>query len=156
MTDVLLRPSPAASARRDGDIHAWALRQERALREGRSAELDLARLADEIDALGRSEYLRLRSALLRLLQHLLKWDHQPQRRSRSWADTIAEQRERVFDQLRDNPSLKARQAAVFDEAYRKGRTAMLRETGLPDAAIPESKPYPFDEAMTRPIVWPEP
>ena len=90
------------------------------------------------------------------MQHLLKWDHQPQRRSRSWADTIAEQRERVLDQLRDNPSLKARQAAVFDEAYRKGRTAMLRETDLPDAAIPEANPYPFDEAMKRPIVWPEP
>ena len=154
MTDVLVRASPPASARRDGDIHAWALRQERALRDGRSAEFDLARLADEIDALGISEYKAFESALMRLLQHLLKWDFQPERRSRSWALTVRTQRLHAGRALKRSPSLGARRFEILDEAYALAQVVMLRETGLPDSAVPEANPYTFDEAMTREIAWP--
>ncbi len=156
MTAVLFRTPTPAPARRDGDIHAWALRQEEALRKGLLVELDLARLADEIDTLGISEHKAFESALMRLLQHLLKWDFQPERRGRSWALTVRAQRIRVGRALQRSPSLGARRLETLDGAYALAQVEMLRETGLPDSALPESNPYSWDEVMTRPIVWPEP
>ena len=114
----------------DGDIHAWARRQEAALMEGRPADLDFPHLAQELVALGRSEYRALESALLRLLQHLLKWDHQPSRGCRSWSLTSAVQRRDVDRVLRENHSLVGRRDEAMQSAHRKGRAAMLRETTL--------------------------
>lgn len=156
VTAIVLRAPAPASARRDSDVHAWALRQEQALREGRFADLDLTRLADEIDALGNSQFKAFESALTRLLQHLLKWDFQPERRSRSWALTVRAQRIHVGRALQRSPSLSARRSEILDGAYGLAQVEMLRETGLPDAAIPDLNPYSWDEAMTREIAWPEP
>ena len=41
--------------------------------------------------MGAEQYDKLESALEVLLMHMLKWDHQPERRSRSWSLTIQEQ-----------------------------------------------------------------
>ena len=87
------------------------------MREGRFAELDLARLADEIDASGTSEYKAFESALVRLLQHLLKWDFQPERRGRSWALTVRTQRLQVGRALKRSPSLGARRFEIMIDAY---------------------------------------
>ena len=42
--------------------------------------------------MGEEEYDKLESALRVLMLHLLKWDHQPDMRSRSWTLSIREQR----------------------------------------------------------------
>ncbi|MEC4817035.1 MAG: DUF29 family protein [Scytonema sp. PMC 1069.18] len=41
-----------------------------------------------------------------LFSHLLKWQYQPERRSKSWERTIREQRKRISLLLDDSPSLK--------------------------------------------------
>ncbi len=154
---AMVQPAPDVSTPdHDRDLHAWARLQEAALLEGRSADLDLPHLAQEMAALGKSEYRALEGALVRLFQHLLKWDRQPSRRCRSWHLTIEVQRENVEQVLRDNPSLVGRRSEAMQSAYRKGRAAMLRETSLQKASIPEANPYSWDEAMTRPVAWPEP
>ena len=53
--------------------------------------------------MGEEQYDKLESALRVLMLHLLKWDHQPSMRSRSWTLTIREQRRRAERQLRKNP-----------------------------------------------------
>ena len=156
MTVVLVRAPRSAPLHRDVDPHAWALRQEEALRDGRFAELDLPRLADEIDILGNSQHRAFESALTRLLQHLLKWDFQPERRSRSWALTVRAQRIHVGRVLKRSPSLGGRRLQTLGDAYALALVDALRETGLPDSVVPETNPYSWDEVMTRPIVWPEP
>jgi hypothetical protein len=52
---------------------------------------------------GMEEYHRLESALRVVMLHLLKWDHQPDRRSRSWTLSILEHRRQVHRQLRGSP-----------------------------------------------------
>ena len=42
--------------------------------------------------MGEEQYDKLESALRVLMLHLLKWDHQPDRRSRSWTASVREQR----------------------------------------------------------------
>ncbi|MGI4765102.1 MAG: DUF29 domain-containing protein [Janthinobacterium lividum] len=143
-------------SRYDDDIHAWAMEQAEHLKAGRFAALDLINLADEVADVGHSQYDKLESDLARVIQHLLKWDHQPGQRSRSWANTVKEHRRRVERQLRRNPSLKALRIEALQEAFDRGRADALSETDLPDDVFPSRNPYLWDDAMTRPIVWPEP
>ena len=94
------RKETGPPATKEADLYSWALRQAELLRAGRLSEIDPAGLAEEIDDVGEEQYHRLESALRVLMLHILKWDHQPDRRSRSWTITIREQRRRVGRQLR--------------------------------------------------------
>ena len=139
--------------RYEDDAYTWALQQAELLRAGRFGELDIVNLSDEVeDAAGR-EYDKLESALARVLQHLLKWDYQPERRSRSWVLSIEEHRSRVIDQLADHPGLTSVRDRALERAYRNARLAALRETKLPRSALPGTLAYSWDELMDREVVW---
>lgn len=92
----------------DRDFYTWSQEQARLIREGGWSELDRANVAEEIESLGREQFSKLESALRVVLIPMLKWDHQPERRSRSWALSIAAQRIELDDVLSDNPGLKPR------------------------------------------------
>src|SRR5271165_5508316 len=143
--------TPAA---KEADLYSWAVRQAELLRAGRLSEIDPAAIAEEIDDVGEEEYHRLESALRVLMLHLLKWDHQPDRRSRSWTLSIREQRRRVLRQLRKNPGLKPLLDEAISEAYEDARDEASSETGLPLTAFPVTRPYEYSEIMERPVVWP--
>ena len=76
--------------------------------------------------LGRSEFDKLVSAIRVVLHHLLKWDHQPERRSRSWVITIDEHRDRIVYELNDNPSLRPRIQEATLKAYVSARRQATR------------------------------
>src|SRR3954466_13123526 len=82
-------------ARYDRDLYSWAVEQAAMLRAGRISEADALNIAEEIDDVGNELYFRLESALRVILVHILKWDHQPERRSRSWWSSITVQRNQV-------------------------------------------------------------
>lgn len=144
----------ADDTRYDADVSAWAFEQADHLRAGRWSRLDAAHLADEIEALARSERHALTSALQVILLDLLKWDHQPARRTRSWATSIRTQRLAVLDGLEDNPSLRPQVGDLVARAYRRARIEAASETHLPEAIFPSACPYAVEEIMTRAIVWP--
>ena len=60
-------------------------------------------LEELIDALSRSDERALRSHLVRLMQRIIKWHVQQQRRSQSWVATIAIQRQEIADLREENP-----------------------------------------------------
>lgn len=131
------------------DFYSWLMEQARLVREGRWAAVDRENLAEEIESLGREQFNKLESALRVLLLHILKWDHQPTRRSRSWAISIRQQRLELEDLLTDNPGLKSRVAEALTRAYRKARLQAIKETKLKEARFPEKCPYSFDEIVAR-------
>lgn len=88
------------------DFNAWTAQTAQLLRERRWRELDLERLIEEVEDLGKSESRGIVSQLTRLLLHLLKWHYQPQRRSDSWLDSITDARTQIELALEDSPSLK--------------------------------------------------
>src|SRR5258708_36357660 len=94
-----------AQARYDQDLYGWAIEQGALLRAGRIADADARNIAEELDDVGNEQYDKLQSALRTLLLHLLKWDHQPRRRSRSWWASITVQRNKVRRVLRQNSVL---------------------------------------------------
>ncbi len=106
---------------KQADLYSWALRQAELLRAGRLSEIDAAAIAEEIDDVGAEEYHRLESALRILMLHLLKWDQQPDKRSRSWTASVREQRRRVLRQLRKNPGLRSRLDEALSEPPMKTR-----------------------------------
>ncbi len=135
------------------DRYGWAVQQAALLREGRLSEVEVDHVAEQIAELGMSEYDKLESALRILLLHMLKWDIQPERRSRSWSLTIQEQRRRLDRQLARNPSLRPRQAEALDAAWGDARLAAARETDLPLAVFPEALTYSWQDITARRFAW---
>jgi hypothetical protein len=131
------------------DFHSWSMAQARHLRAGRRNALDRDNLAEEIEALGREQFYKLESALRVLMLHMLKWDHQPDRRGRSWSVTIREQRLRIDDLLSDNPSLRPRTDEAITRAYRRARLLAVKETDLEEGRFPEVCPYSWSELASR-------
>ncbi|HLO88645.1 MAG TPA: DUF29 domain-containing protein [Nostocaceae cyanobacterium] len=70
------------------------------------ANVDWENLIEEIADMGRSERKSLKSNLIVILLHLLKWQFQPEKRTGSWEVSIIEHRRRVQESLNDSPSLK--------------------------------------------------
>jgi hypothetical protein len=129
----------------EDDFAAWAFEQAELLRLKRFSELDLANLVEEVDSMGREQRHALRSSCRVLILHLLKWQFQPDRRSRSWKSSIARERGNIEDRERDNPSLKAGVNRIVAEAYPTARRQAAAETGLPIATFPAECPYALAE-----------
>jgi hypothetical protein len=131
------------------DFYSWLLEQARHLRAGRWSALDRENLAEEIESLGREQFNKLESALRVLLLHMLKWDHQPDRRGRSWWATISEQRVRIEHVLADSPSLRPRIPEAITRAYRRARLRAIKETDVEVLRFPETRPYSWEEISSR-------
>ncbi|HEY8332952.1 MAG TPA: DUF29 domain-containing protein [Tardiphaga sp.] len=142
-----------ASARYEEDLYGWVEQQVALLKAGRLTEIDAGNIAEELSDVGGEQYDRLESSIRVVLLHLLKWDHQPERRSRSWMLSIAEHRRRVLRVLKKNPSLKSSLDEAVDEAYEDAKGDAWRETGLPGDTFARVCPYVWDEIMSRAIVF---
>jgi Domain of unknown function DUF29 len=132
------------------DFLTWTSNQADLLRRRAAGELvndlDWLNLAEEIEALGRSERRELRHRMTRLLQHLLKWHYQSEHRSRSWRSTITTQRQEIETLLEDSPSLRPTLADVVTAAYPTARQYAEDETGL--LHLPEDSPFTADQALS--------
>ena len=134
----------------DKDVILWSQEQAALLRAGRFSQLDIEHLADEIEDVGKSEKREFASRMAILLAHLLKWHYQPERRGRSWRNTIKVQRERIADALEETPSLKAVmrepkwQRVTWDDA----KDQALKETGL-DVDFGETCPWTLDRVLSH-------
>src|ERR1051325_6533748 len=137
----------ASHARYGRDLYGWATEQAALLRAGRIAEADAANIAEELDD--------VESALRLILLPLLKWDHQPERRSRSWWATITVQRNQVRRVLRKNPGLKPQVKTATADAYEDARIEAAAQPPLSPRKLPAHCPYGWDEIMERPIEWPQ-
>jgi ribosomal protein S15P/S13E len=143
-------PRPPAT-RHDDDLYTWVREQIALLRAGRLSDIDALNIAEELSDVGREQLDKLESAIAVLTMHLLKWDHQADRRSRSWALTVAEQRRRITKLLKKNPGLKSELEETVADAYADGRDRALIETGLPYDTFPLACPYAFEDMMFREI-----
>lgn len=143
-----------AGARYDRDLYSWAVEQAALLRAGKIAEADALNIAEELDDVANEQYDKLESALRLILLHLLKWDHQPERRSRSWYGSISVQRKHVLKVLRKNPGLKPLVDEALTEAYDVARVEAAVQTAFEVEVFPIDCPYSWNEIMERPIQWP--
>jgi Domain of unknown function DUF29 len=82
-----------------------------------------------------------------LLAHLLKWQAQPKRRSRSWAATIAAQRDQIEALLEESPSLRQHLDEIARSAYPRALRLAAIETGLPRRTFPPELRYGAEQIL---------
>ncbi|MGL6097255.1 MAG: DUF29 domain-containing protein [Fimbriiglobus sp.] len=116
------------------------------LRAGRLDQIDPDTLAEFLTDMANRERRELFSRLVVLITHLLKWEHQPDRRSSSWTLTIREQR-RMLEMMLESRTLRKRAADVLAAAYEAGRGDAAAETGLPLSTFPAECPWGVDALL---------
>jgi hypothetical protein len=133
----------------DRDTSLWVEDTVAKLRARDFANLDLENLIEEIESLGKQQKQELRNRLGILIGHLLKWDYQPELRSKSWKATIREQRDEVYEILHDNPSLKPYLGEAMQKGFQKGINLVLKETPLDLPELPQAMPYTIAQILDR-------
>ena len=83
-----------------------------------------------INALSRSEKRALRSQLNRLMMHIIKWQIQPNRRSRSWQSTISNARIEIEEILEEEPHLKPQVPQLWGKCFKAACQIAKDETGI--------------------------
>jgi hypothetical protein len=137
-----------AKPKYEEDFVLWLETQAELLRQGRVHELDLENLAEEVESIGRSDKREVQSRLIVLMTHLLKAQFQPKRRSRSWVETIGEQRLQLKLLFEDSPSLlKGYAPEIFERGYLYARRKAKDETKLPLQTFPETTPYTLEQVL---------
>ncbi|MEY2977483.1 MAG: DUF29 domain-containing protein [Prochlorotrichaceae cyanobacterium] len=131
------------------DVAAWAVEQAELLRQQRFDVLDWEHIAEELEDVGKSEQRELASRFAVLIAHLLKWQFQSDRRSKSWERTIKEQRKALAFHLKKVPSLKPklRDSDWLEAIWSDAVTIAIRETALAD--FPENCPWTIEEILDQ-------
>lgn len=138
----------------DQDFYAWTRQQTDLLKARNLTNLDIENLIEEITSLGERDKREVRSRLVVLLMHLLKWQYQPARRSRSWRQTINSQRtelELLFD---DSPSLRRIADESFNRCYELARKRAADETSLALSVFPDACPWACENVLESGF-WPQ-
>lgn len=139
---------------RDADLHAsdayrWALSQADALRAGRLAELDLAHLAEEVEALAIGIRSAVRSRTRTIIEHLLNLEHSPAQEPRhGWRRTVRVQRSELRDDL--TASLRRELEDDLVALYRDARDNAADDLeshaeAAAAGALPVECPYTLDQ-----------
>ena len=123
----------------DIDVARWTWDQIDFLRQGKLDRLDAENLIEELQALARRDRRELGSQLRTLFTHLLKWEYQPERRSRSWAGSIQNSCDEIAGLVEESPTLRRLldpDGDLVQKAYARALQRAARETGLSATGFP--------------------
>ncbi len=129
------------------DETAWLDSQAELIGQGKYSDLDLENLKEFLEAMAGNDRRRVKSHLIVLVQHILKWERQPEGRSGSWKATIFAQQDALEDDVAGG-SLRRYAVDVLPEAYRRGVRLAAAETGLRPETFPTRCPWTLDELIT--------
>ena len=116
------------TANYETDFYLWTQQQADLLRQGALAALDVEHLIEEVESMGRRDKSAVRSYLLNVALHLLKWRYQPQRRGTRWRMSIENGRDQIAWQMKDSPSLHPQLEGLLAEVYPSARRNAAAET----------------------------
>lgn len=119
-------PTLAAADLYEADAVAWAEMQAEALRRAAatasSLPLDFEHLAQEVEELADRRRDALESALMRIIEHLLKLEHSPaDYPRRQWLASIAEHRVRAQSLIESSDRLRQQLLSILPRAWRNAR-----------------------------------
>ena len=83
----------------------------------------------------------------RLIEHLLTWQYQPERRGSSWRRTIAAQREGIHLLLSKNPGFRPLLDEVVADAYQAAVRLVVATINCSRETFPETCPYSLEQLL---------
>ena len=87
------------------------------------------------------------SQLKRIMAHLLKQRHQPERATRSWETSIRNGREQIADILDQSPSLRRLLPGLMTKNYSRAVAQASDDTRLPTDHFPDQPPFTLAEVL---------
>lgn len=93
--------------------------------------------------MARRDRREVESRLASLIAHVLKWEHQPDKRSRGWLVTAEQQRQELL-RLFGSKTLRNHADAKLSDIYADGVRLATAETGLPKKTFPKKCPHTLD------------
>jgi hypothetical protein len=137
------------------DFNAWIHNQISLLKAGKTNEIDVEHLIEELEDMGKSNLRELESRFIILIAHLLKWQFQlatletqwQDFEGKSWRKTIIEQRTQLLYLLKKVPSLKQKLPHAITEAYSEAAMLAVKESKLSQAIFPTDCPYTIEQLL---------
>ena len=142
-----------ADASYTGDFYTWATTQADAVRRRSANEVDWDNIAEELEGLASQQAWEFYNRMVVLVLHLLKWRHQPERRSPSWEASVRVQRKELAKLLKRAPGLQSVQADEFRDACDTARVKAADEMMRPEESLPERPHFTVEQALD-PDFWP--
>lgn len=128
------------------DFLAWTQEQAKALRAaararaGSNTPLDYEHLAEEVEALGVSDWRELRRRIQTLIEHLHKLKHSPATEPRAgWRATVLRNRQEMEDLLARSPSLRRDLPEAIAVAHARAAPIVAAELEAPGELTPERR-----------------
>ncbi|MBV8270307.1 MAG: DUF29 domain-containing protein [Planctomycetaceae bacterium] len=128
------------------DETAWLDRHVELIAAGRHSEIDWEDLREFLESMANRDRRRVTHRLTLLIEHILKWDYQPTKRTRSWARTIVAQQISLADDVSAG-SLRRHAVEVPPVAYRKAVALASVATGMPAETFPTASPWSLDALL---------
>lgn len=129
------------------DETAWLEAMADLVAHGDYAHLDFTNLREFLTDMAKRDRREVESRLVVLLLHVLKWDHQPEHRTRSWEAILVEQRQELA-RLTGSGVLRNHAETVLGETYQEAVERATVETGLPKEHFPRECGYSLDDLLT--------
>ena len=130
------------------DETAWLEESSRLIRAGRLDALDTEHLATYLEDMAIRDRREVNSRLRVLVTHLLKWRYQSEKRSRSWIQTIDNQRFELEGLLEGGTLRKHAEGAVA-KIYPSAVKSAANQARLPKSAFPAECPFTLDQILTE-------
>ena len=144
---MIQRAATTLSQLYEVDETAWLEAMADLIQQGRWDDLDYPHLGEYLTDMARRDRREVESRLATLLTHVLKWEHQPDHRSRSWRATVIEQRQEL-SRLAARGVLRNHAETVLAEVYAEAVERAAAETGLPAESFPRECPYALDQLLS--------
>ncbi len=129
------------------DETAWLEIMSDLVKKRRFQDLDFRNLSEYLRDMAKRDRREVFNRLRVLLAHLLKWDYQPRKRSRSWKTTITDQRDELLSMV-DSKTLWKHAQEVLNKVYPRAVQRAAIETGLPVDRFPKECPYSLEQIVS--------
>ena len=131
----------------DEDFYGWAMANASLLKQGKTKEVDMEHIIEELEEMGRSEKYQLINRFSILMAHLLKWQFQHEMAGHGRKCSIKDQRSKIKRLLQENPSLKPKIRESMSNGYMDAIILASKDTGFPENHFPPDCPYAFEQLM---------
>ncbi len=129
------------------DENLWYFENVKLIREGKLDLVDWEHIAEALEDMGKRDFREILSRLKILLIHLIKWMFQKDKRTKSWQQTIDEQRDELNSEFEFSKNEKNYAKENYKSTYQRAKKLASKETGLPLSTFPEEPPFTFEQAI---------